>query len=110
MVTIHDKTRSLVGAIDIDHATVLQRPFGGLAALVLIGNHADGHAAKPAVAAHQRLAIFRLVLIKRSGIQKARQHIAHIVFLAQLGGQELVQIGDGFSRLRLSTNVTGIAG
>ncbi len=50
-----------------------------LATLALVGDDADRHSAKPAVAAHKRLAIVRFVFIELDGIENSTKQIAHVV-------------------------------
>ena len=59
-------------------------PSAGLHALPLVGDDADRHAAEPAVAAHQRLAVLRLVLVERGRVEDARQQVADVVLLPRL--------------------------
>src|SRR5262249_3552775 len=69
LIAIHDEAGGFVGAIDVDHAAVLQRALSRLAPLPLIGDDADGPTTEPTRAAHERLAILSLVLVERRVIE-----------------------------------------
>ena len=76
-----------VRAADLDFA--LRRA----ASRVLIGDDADRNPAESAVAAHERLAELRLVLVERRRIKDAGEKIAHIVLVAWLAGKQLADFG-----------------
>ena len=74
LVAVHDEAGGLVGAVDVDHAAdTAVGPSAGLHALLLVGDDADRHAAEPAVAADQRLAVLGLVLVERAVVEDARR-------------------------------------
>src|SRR5438876_10793821 len=91
-MSFYVKARGLVDRVNINDAAVLNGTRRRLAAFLLIGDDADGDSAEPAVAAHHRLAVFRLVLVERGVIENARQQIAGIVFLARVGLEERVDV------------------
>ena len=83
LVAVHDEPGRLVGAVDVNDAAVLHRPVGrSCSACFWLATTPTGHAAQPAVAANQRLAVLRLVLVEGPVVENARQQIAHIVFAA----------------------------
>src|SRR5207302_9343510 len=86
---------SLVGAVHIDDAAVLQRSIGGFTALALVRHDTDGHAAQPSITAYQSLAVFRLVLVERPGVEKTRQQVADVIFLARFRMEQRAEISGG---------------
>src|SRR5262249_3134925 len=80
LVAVHDETRCLVRAIDVDDAAVLKRPLCRAAPLTLVGNDPHRQAAESTISAYQRLPVVRLVFVKRSSVDNTAEHVADVVF------------------------------
>ena len=90
LVAVHHEAGRLVGRVGIDHAADLQFAAGGPAAMLLIGDDSNRMAADFRERRDERLAELGLVFLQRIVIDDARQHVAHIVLAAPVGGNEIV--------------------
>src|SRR6059058_2669450 len=60
--------------------------------LLLVRDDADGPPAYARIAAEQRLAVFRAVLFKLTGIHDARNDFAHVILLRRIARKDAVDL------------------
>src|SRR6202043_1142848 len=73
---------------ELDEMRALERAFREQNAV--IGDDADGIAPDAGESRHQRLAVELLELVELAAVDDARDHLAHIVGLARVAGDDAV--------------------